>query len=80
MLRHNTDESRTQIPQMQKEDKKHIHSAQMQKEEDGMYLKLNSAIRKQIIDNSIDQNLFLYMTFIDFNQVYDKIKREKILQ
>jgi hypothetical protein len=34
-------------------------------------------VLKQIMDSSIDQNLSLYMLFIDFKQAYDTIKREK---
>jgi hypothetical protein len=37
-------------------------------------------VLKQIMDNSIDQNLPLYMLFIDFKQAYDTIKREKVYE
>jgi hypothetical protein len=32
------------------------------------------------MDNSIDQNLPLYMLFIDFKQAYDTMKREKVYE
>lgn len=37
-------------------------------------------VLKQIIDNSIDQNLALFMLFIDFKQAYDTVKREKVYE
>jgi hypothetical protein len=37
-------------------------------------------VLKQIMDNSIDQNLPLYMLFIDFKQAYDTMKREKVYE
>jgi hypothetical protein len=37
-------------------------------------------VLKQIMDNSIDQNLRLYMLFIDFKQAYDTIKRETVYE
>jgi hypothetical protein len=37
-------------------------------------------VLKQIMDNSIDQNLPLYMLFIDFKQAYDTIKRETVYE
>jgi hypothetical protein len=32
---------------------------------------------KQIMDNSIEQNLLLYMLFVDFKKAYETIKKEK---
>ena len=35
---------------------------------------------KQIMDNSVDQKLPVYIVFIDFKQAYDIVKREKVYE
>ncbi|KAL3269071.1 hypothetical protein HHI36_008154 [Cryptolaemus montrouzieri] len=37
-------------------------------------------VLKQIIDNTIDQNMILHMLFIDYKQAYDRIIREYIYE